>query len=362
MPRPGKKAPRFRPGGSQDRPRAAKRVHGVPRITHGGLTTIPDWVDQSPEWVKVLPVNPIPTLLRQAHAALTLRVLALLCDDFRSRDYTLFKELNQAAYHSPAVTKIIKHQRDDGTWPTKAAGQGEEITKQLVLIELLENLRALAILGGSKRWPSVQKGMTALLGFQHEDGRFPLLYHHHAAIGSLLIELGLIRNPAVHKAAHWILERQREDGGWLHPQMAAKTKHPASCIWTTAEVLNFLTRYQTLRIKERLERAGEFRLGRALQPNTTTLLPEAGAWNVLSTSTQGVRMFQGGTLKVLEGLAPAGFNPSHSGFKKLYDWLIDQQLENGYFPRIAGMDNEGDAWVTVRALGVIRRIETTRPV
>jgi hypothetical protein len=333
----------------------------VPRTASAGLTEIPNWLDLKPEWISVLPVNPIPTLLRQAHAALALRVLMVLCEDLKSRDYGLFKDLKQSAYYSPAVTQIIRHQREDGTWPVKAVGQQDEITKQLVLVGLVENLRALATLGGSKQWPSIQKGLTALLGFQHEDGRFPLLYHHHAAIGSLLIELGLLRNPAVHKAAHWILERQREDGGWLHPQMASKAKHPTSCIWTTAEVVSFLTRYQTLRIKDRLEQAGEFLLAHALQPNTTTLLPEAGTWNVLSTSAQGVRMFQGGTLKVLEGLTLAGFNPSNSGFKKLYDWLIGQQLDNGYFPRVAGMDNEGDAWVTVRALAVIQRIETTRP-
>ncbi|MFC1620589.1 hypothetical protein ACFL45_11685, partial [Candidatus Neomarinimicrobiota bacterium] len=149
----------------------------MPRTASAGLTEIPDWLDLNPKWIAVLPVNPIPTLLRRAHAALALRALALLCDDLKSRDYSLLKDLKQAAYYSPAVTQIIKHQREDGAWPVKAAGQQEEITKSMVLIGILENLRALATLGGSKQWPSIQKGLTALLGFQHEDGRFPLLYH-----------------------------------------------------------------------------------------------------------------------------------------------------------------------------------------
>jgi hypothetical protein len=66
-------------------------------------------------------------------------------------------------------------------------------------------------------------------------------------------------------------------------------------------------------------------------------------------------------LKVLDGLTLAGFNPSHSVFKKLYTWLLEQQLEGGYYPRISGRDIKGDPLVTVRALEVIYRVETTRP-
>ena len=61
------------------------------------------------------------------------------------------------------------------------------------------------------------------------------------------------------------------------------------------------------------------------------------------------------------GLARAGFNPSDSVFKKLYNWLLDQQLDNGLFPRGPGRDEQGDPLVTVRALEVIQSIETTRP-
>ncbi|MFB0515897.1 MAG: hypothetical protein ACETWG_04740, partial [Candidatus Neomarinimicrobiota bacterium] len=105
----------------------------------------------------------------------------------------------------------------------------------------------------------------------------------------------------------------------------------------------------------------EFLLAHALAPNTTTLLPDASTWDVLEEGSKGVQLFQGGTLKVLDGLTLAGFNPTHPVFKKFYSWLLERQLGNGYFPRMAGRDAEGDPLVTVRALEVIQRVETTRP-
>lgn len=314
-----------------------------------------------PAWVRVLPVNPISSILSREPTGVQLRLLDLLAVGGDEKLEAIRRQLRWSASSSPEAARILKRQRENGTWPVEASGQPEGAVKQLVLLALLENLHALADLGGHRSWPGVGKGLRAMLSFQHEDGRFPLLYHHHACIGRLLIALGLGRNPAVHRAAHWILERQREDGGWLHPQMAGRGLHPPSCIWTTAEVLAFITRYPTLRVKERLQKAGEFLLAHALQSNTTTLLPDAGAWDVLEEGSRGVQLFHGGTLKVLDGLTLAGFNPSHPVFKKLYTWLLGQQLEDGYYPRAAGRDTNGDPLVTVRALEIIYRVEATRP-
>lgn len=314
-----------------------------------------------PEWVQVLPVNPIPRILKQAPASAQLRLVPLLSNGARDDANATAKQLRRLASSAPEVGRIQRRQAQDGTWPVASAGQPAGVVKQLVLLSLLENLHALYVLGGDRSWQVVKKGLAALLEHQHEDGRFPLLYHHHACIGRLLIDLGLGRNPVVHRAVHWILERQRPDGGWLHPQMAGQRKQPPSCLWTTAEVLAFIGRYQTMKVKEGMDKAGEFLLAHALEANTTTLLPEATSWNILEVGSKGMHLFHGGTLKVLDGLTLAGFNPSHTTFKKLYTWLLSQQLDNSYFPRIAGQDTQGDPLVTIRALEVIRRIETSRP-
>lgn len=288
-------------------------------------------------------------------------MLELLVTEWTPRLATLRRELRWDARHGQAIRRTLREQQEDGTWPVKAPREPAGAYRQLVLVMLVEKLHSLMNLGGRRSWPEARDAIRALLGFQQPDGRFPLMYHHHAAIGSLMISLGLGRNPAVHKAAHWILERQREDGGWLHPHMAGRGKAPRSCLWTTAEVLAFLGRYPTMRVKAKFQAAGEFLLQHALEANTTSLLPDAATWDFLQTGSRGVQLFQGGTLKVLDGLSLAGFNPAHRTFKKLYQWLLEQQLPSGLFPRVAGRDEKGDALVTARALDVIRRVEVGRP-
>ncbi len=351
----------YRPGSTKDRPPTGPKRRELPPASFHRLTRLLKRLELEPAWIKVLPVNPIPIIFHRGPVGVRLRLLNLLAAGSDGEADAVIRELRRAASDSPETARILQRQRKDGTLPVETSGQPEGAVMQPVVLGLLENLHALVDLGGRRGWPGVGRGLRALLRFQHEDGRFPLSSHHHACIGRLLMALGLGRNPAVHRAAHWILERQREDGGWLHPGMAGKRRNPPSCIWTTAEVLAFIARYPTMRIKERLQQAGEFLLEHALQPNTTTLLPDAVTWNVLEEGSRGVQLFHGGTLKVLDGLTLAGFNPSHSVFKKLYTWLLEQQLEGGYYPRISGRDATGDPLVTVRALEVIYRVETTRP-
>ncbi len=324
------------------------------------MTRLLKRLDQEPDWVKVLPINPIPAILQRDPAGVRLHLLSLLAGDYDFKQ-TIIKELRRMAWDTPEAERLLKKQLDDGSWPVEINGLPEGAAKQLTLLGLLENLHALVCLGADRSWPGVKKGLRLLLSFQNDDGRFPLPYHQHASIGRLLIRSGFGRNPAVSRAAHWIMDRQRDDGGWLYPQMARERQHQPSCIWTTAEVLSFIARYPTLRIKERLQQAGEFLMAHALEANTTSLLPGTGTWDALQEGSRGMQLFGGGTLKVLDGLTLAGFNPSYPVFKKLYTWLLRQQLDDGYYPSVAGLDQRGNPMVTVRVLEVISRVETTRP-
>ena len=81
---------------------------------------------------------------------------------------------------------------------------------------------------------------------------------------------------------------------------------------TTVEVLDFLTRYPTVKIKAGLRAAGEFLLQHAMEPNTPTLLPDPQACDTLDIGSRGLQPLPGGTLRVLAVLSRAGLNPSDS--------------------------------------------------
>ena len=94
--------------------------------------------------------------------------------------------------------------------------------------------------------------------------------------------------------------------------------------------------------------------------NLSTLLPEANTWNKFNITSDSNLMFAGGTLKVLEILVRAGYNPSNPQFKKLYEWFIAQQMDSGMFPAIAGNMPIANEAVTVRAMALVKFIESTR--
>ena len=89
-------------------------------------------------------------------------------------------------------------------------------------------------------------------------------------------------------------------------------------------------------------------------------MPEANAWNQFSITSDSNLMFAGGTLKILEILMRAGYNPSNPQFKKLYEWFISQQMGDGMFPARAGQMPIANEAVTVRAMALVRSIESTR--
>ncbi|MCK4577492.1 MAG: terpene cyclase/mutase family protein [Candidatus Marinimicrobia bacterium] len=325
------------------------------------LSRLRDLFDLDPQWSRVLAKPVIPKLFKRAHPGVQIRLFKLLSSTTDLRLRPVLNDLRKLAHDSRQVHAILKRQLSDGSWGTGEPGKAPSRNRQLLLLAHVQTLRALADLGGTRKWHEVKRALKVLLDYQDAEGRFPLPYHHQAAIGALMLDLGLIRNPAVHRLAHWLAERQRTDGGWMHVQVRTGADKGKSCIWTTAEVLNFLSRYPTMRIKEFLKPAGEFLLANALHPNHTTLLPDAHNWNILATGHRDVQLFQGGTLKVLAGLSQAGFNPGNPQFKKLYTWLLEQQLTNGLFPAAAGQDQRGDEWVTVKVLEVVKTVESSRP-
>ena len=128
----------------------------------------------------MLPVNPIPAILKRDPAGVRLHLLSLLAGDSDLKQI-ITKELRRIAWASPEAVQLLGRQLDDGSWPVKITGLPEGAAKQLVLLGLLENLHALLSLGADRSWPGIRKGLRLMRSFQNDDGRFPLPYHQQPA-------------------------------------------------------------------------------------------------------------------------------------------------------------------------------------
>ena len=108
----------------------------------------------------------------------------------------------------------------------------------------------------------------------------------------MLINLGLEGNKLIDKAIHWILTRQREDGGWIHRNNLPKNtnyKSTKSCIWTTAEIAILLTKRKIFRNSDNLLKAKNFLINNYLNKNRSTLLPKSDAWECLSINHTSIK-------------------------------------------------------------------------
>ncbi|MBC8214390.1 MAG: hypothetical protein ISR90_06705 [Candidatus Marinimicrobia bacterium] len=314
-----------------------------------------------PDWIKVLKVNPIPKILDSGKPADILALQRNILGMERMSDP--FRQLEKRVNHQEKLQKLFRDQirfNDE----KKNISTKQQIKEGLLFHKQLSLTHHLMQLGGRKYYGPVRDVILALMKFQREDGRFPLLYHHHAHACWLLLKLGLEGNRILDRAIFWIVNRQREDGGWLHRSMTPKAKeyqNAESCIWTSAEILQMLSHRNIYISKDVTKRACEFLLSKVLHKNSTSLFPSEDTWDHLSASIKGDAMFLGGTLKVLDSVVRCGYNPTDQRVKKMYNWLLEQQMDNGLFPAIAGKMPQANYDVTVRVLEVIKSIETTRP-
>ena len=314
-------------------------------------------VEVTPNWVNVLEHNPFSKLIRKGSP---ITAFSMIKDIYKlEKHHRLFREGEKRVFLQRALQRLLKN---DFVESIKKCD--DEKRSSLAFLDLLKITHKIYELGGTKFFPPVRDLIIHLMKFQADDGRFPLLYHHHAHACNLILKFGMGGNRLLDKSITWIANRQREDGGWLHRSSVAKGKqydNEPSCIWTTAEVLLLLSSRQKMFKKQALK-ASEFLLNRILQENNSTLMSAQDNWDKLGTSGTNDGMFTGGTLKVLQGVIKCGFTPEDMRVRKMVNWLYDQQLEDGYFPLVAGnMMPIADEKVTVDVLKLVQEIESTRP-
>jgi hypothetical protein len=310
---------------------------------------------RSKNWLKFLKKDPVPMLLKKA--SLPIRYAAARY--FLAPESKQLESLKYEMRVFKPLEQLVKNQQDDGSWKIEKKYKIEERNRAMSFLLQLKNMSQLRDYGCTKELSTVQRGIIALLKTQKPDGKFPLLLHHHGYALWLLAKYGMIGNPFVEKGYRWLAKRQRDDGGWLSPSMlpaGMSVKTAKSGIWTTLFVFQAFSVHSRLRSSGVGLKAAKFVLENYLEQNHTTLFPEKDAWNLLYTDYSDNGMFRGGTLRFVEALVPLAEFHSHPNFKKALNWLLDQQLDSGLFPAIAGKSKDGDFAVTLRVVMALKEL------
>lgn len=306
----------------------------------------------TPGWVRQLQVNPIPLLLQSSNPGIIL-------DTYRygyglPTKYTEVAKAQRDVDRNPTTIRLLSTANDEDIESSAEA----ESAYGLEFLDSLTRMEKIIRAGVNKHHKLIQPHVVKLMKFAREDGRFPLLYHHHAHACWVLLKLGLSGNRILDKSIYWLLKRQRQDGGWLHRSLVPDSKsfeETASCVWTTAEILQMIVLRKSLLREINIEKAVKFLLSNVELDNSSVFMQSKSYWNKLASGAGNETMFSGGTLKVLEIAADFGIHKYDPSVDKYVKWLKNLQMDNGLFPMDAGKMSIADEAVTVRVLSVLRK-------
>ena len=307
-------------------------------------------IELSPFWIKNLPENPIPHLIRNSPPQI--RYLAARDALGLPNRHPLVRKIHKHIPHENPFKKLIKESEKYLESP-KIQNEGMEF------LQTLERVHKYVLNGADKKMYPIQSEIVNLFNNLDGNGRFPLLYHHHAHACWILLKLGQEGNRLLDKAIIWIKKRQRPDGGWLHRSMVNKGAtydNQLSCIWTTMEILQLLSCRTTFAKSKEVASGIEFIADRLFHDSSTNFLKSYSPWDTFKVGESGDSIFTGGSVKMMECAVNHGLGFKHPMVDKLYNGLLFTQMKSGYFPGVKSKKPIRDAMVTVRILSFIRKL------
>lgn len=197
-------------------------------------------------------------------------------------------------------------------------------------------LSALGDLGLSAEDERIRGACEFMFSHQREDGAFRRWRHipgnwgwerngepcTHARIVRFLIQFGYGDDPRTQAAMSWLVQAQREDGGWLC--MRSDTRH--ACLRATLDYLRATVLLPEALKTETTQRAAEFVAGLLMDPNMGRY-HVSDAWTVLQYP-----YFNYGVLPALEVLTVLSYGQTHHGVAAATEWLLSRRQEDGTWP------------------------------
>jgi len=286
----------------------------------------------------------------------------------------------------PEPLKLLKRQREDGSWKYPGRNPDRYPDVNYSLVETYKRLRLLmGKYGFDRSHPSIEGGAEYVLSCQTEEGdirgAYASQYHPHydGVFLEYLIKAGYQDDPRVERCLKWLLSVRMEDGGWSHPTLAEglswdestrlsttaahvipfdRTK--ASCNLVTGMTLRAFACHPKYSNREEPRRAGELLASRFFKANVYNTYKAADNWVRFQYP-----FWWNNLLMAVDSLSLMGFTYGHTKMAEALDWFEDNQSEDGlwedsYKKGAKRIDTErareGRQWVSLAICRVLKRI------
>jgi hypothetical protein len=295
-----------------------------------------------PTWSERLSLDPIEPLIRCAYPAIR----------YYARRDLLGERVEpiQTLWGLPEPRKLLRHQREDGSWTVPPKYPEKYPDMNYPLIETFRRLRELVgkyeldrthpqIAAAAEFVFTCQTGEGDIRGF-YVDQYAP---HYTGLLIELLTRAGYGEDPRVDEAIRWLIEVRQEDGGWSSPLLSAgiswadevrisshhaptlpfEPKNPTSHNLTGMALRGLACNPKHARTPE-AKRAGELLASRFFQKDAYTSYEAADNW------VRFLYPYWWNNLPMaLDSLSRIGFTANHPKVHEGLQWLMENQSKDG---------------------------------
>jgi hypothetical protein len=327
------------------------------------------------DWRRQLRFDPLPQLLASDSKALQYMVRRDLLDE-QVGSTSCVSEL-------PMVRRILRHQREDGSWI--APGEHKHSAINVCLVETWRQFRFLVEQYGlTRECPQVRKAAEYLFSCQTLVGDFRgMLANQYAtyytgAIMAVLEEAGYAYDPRIDRGFRWLLTMRQDDGGWSIPLITHKfdratqyrltteyadpvepdRSRPFSHNWT-GMVLRAFAVHPRERHSEAAMVAASLLKSCLFRPDAYTSYQAASYWVRFEYP-----FWWNSLISALDSLSLMGLPKDDVQIQKGLAWLAEHQQENGLWRVSYARAQERETtkvlemrpWVTLAICRILKRL------
>jgi hypothetical protein len=332
-----------------------------------------------PTWMERLKHDPVKPLASCAYPAIR----------YYARRDLLGEDVEpvQTLWALPEPKKLLRHQREDGSWTVPPKYQEKSPDVNYPLVETFRRLRKLVgKYEFDRSHPAISSAAEFVFTCQTAEGDIRGFYvdqyapHYKGLYTELLVRSGYGDDPHIERAIEWLIAHRQGDGGWVYPPLAAAINwagevyisgHHAEAIPfdaakqsshnITGMALRGLVCHPRYTRTPEARRAGEYLTNRFFQKDSYTSYEARDYW---------VRFLYpwwwNNLIMALDSLHLIGFTADHPKVREGLEWLAEHQSpdglwENSYKKGVKKYETECAAesrlWVSLAICRVLKNYE-----